>query len=217
VAYTYTEPTIFYEYAADVGRLAHERGLANVWVSNGYMADEMLAQALPAGGPPLIDAANVDLKAFRDEFYRQQCGARLAPVLDSLRTLKARGVWLEVTTLVIPGLNDGDGELGEIAAFVRDELGADTPWHVSRFHPTYRLVDRPPTPPATVRRAWEIGREAGVRYVYGGNLPAGDGEDTFCPQCGAAVIRRRGFAISAYRLRSGACPQCGTPVAGVGL
>jgi pyruvate formate lyase activating enzyme len=217
IAYTYTEPTVFYEYAADVARLARERGLANVWVSNGYMSAEMLDQALPAGGAPLIDAANVDLKAFREAFYRAQCGARLAPVLDSLRALKARGVWLEVTTLVIPGLNDSEEELGEIAAFVRDELGAETPWHVSRFHPTYRLTDRPPTPPATVRRAWEIGREAGLAYVYMGNLPGEDGEDTRCPACGATVIYRRGFAVSDNRLRGGACPECGAPVAGVGV
>lgn len=217
IAYTYTEPTIFFEFTYDTGRLAHERGIANVYVSNGFMTTEMLDLVTSPDGPPLLDAANIDLKAFTDTFYRQQCGARLQPVLDSLVRMKQRGVWLEVTTLIIPGLNDSDGELREIAAFVHDELSADTPWHVSRFYPTYRLLDRPPTPVATLLRAREIGLEAGLQYVYTGNIPGQGGEDTVCPQCGATVIRRTGFAVRANRAAGGRCAECGAPIAGVGL
>jgi pyruvate formate lyase activating enzyme len=217
IAYTYTEPTIFFEYSYDVGRLAHEQGLANIYVTNGYMSREMLDLAAPPDEPPLIDAANVDLKAFTDAFYREQCGARLQPVLESLKTLKARGVWLEVTTLVIPGLNDSDAELGEIARFLAQELGADTPWHVSRFHPTYRLTDRPPTPVSAVLRARDIGLEAGLRYVYTGNVPGAGGEDTLCPACGETVITRTGFAVRRSQASGGECAICGVAIAGVGL
>ncbi len=215
ISYTYTEPTIFFEYAHDVGRLAREQGIANVYVTNGYMTPEMLDVALPPGEPPLIDAANVDLKAFRDGFYRQECGAHLQPVLDALKTLKERGVWVEVTTLVIPGRNDSEEELRDIARFVAGDLGADTPWHISRFHPTYRLTDAPPTPVSTLVRAREIGREEGLRFVYVGNVPGHDGENTYCPQCGERVIGRQGFRIGQTDLREGACAHCGAAIAGV--
>ncbi|MHB0856466.1 MAG: AmmeMemoRadiSam system radical SAM enzyme [Anaerolineae bacterium] len=217
IAYTYTEPTIFFEYAYDTGRLAHAAGVANVYVSNGYMTSEMLDLAAPVGEPPLIDAANIDLKAFRDSFYRRACGASLQPVLDSLVRLRERGVWLEVTTLIIPGLNDSDEELRDIAGFLVDKLGADTPWHVSRFHPTYKLTDRPPTPPTTVMRARNIGLEAGLRYVYVGNIPGSDGENTSCPGCGRIVIQRMGFRVLHNDAQGGTCRHCGTPLAGVGL
>jgi len=193
IAYTYTEPT------------------------NGYMSPEMLEMVTSPDDPPLIDAANVDLKAFRDAFYRQQCGATLQPVLDSLRTMKDRGVWLEVTTLIIPGLNDSDEELGDIAQFVATELGVETPWHVSRFHPTYKLTDRAPTPVDTLHRARQIGIAAGLRYVYEGNVFSDGGEDTLCPQCGEVVIRRTGFVVSSRHVREGACAYCGTKLDGVGL
>jgi pyruvate formate lyase activating enzyme len=215
IAYTYTEPTVFFETTYDIARLAHAQGLASVYVSNGYMSSEMLDLICWADAPPLIDAANIDLKSFRDAFYRRQCGATLQPVLDNLKTLVARGVWVEVTTLVIPELNDSDEELGDIAAFVRDELGPETPWHVSRFHPTYRLMDRLPTPIETVQRAWEIGRAAGLHYVYQGNVPSGAGEDTHCPQCGAPVVRRSGFTVRELALAHGACAVCGAAIAGV--
>lgn len=217
ISYTYTEPTIFFEYTYDVGRLAHERGLANVYVSNGYMTPEMLDLVTSEEAAPLLDAANIDLKAFTDAFYRQECGARLAPVLENLRTLKRRGVWLEVTTLIIPTRNDDEGELRDIARFIATDLGADTPWHVTRFHPTFRLTDAPPTPPATLLRAREIGLEEGLQFVYVGNVPGSDGEDTLCPRCGRVVIGRRGFQVTARHLRSGACAHCGEPIAGVGL
>jgi pyruvate formate lyase activating enzyme len=217
IAYTYSEPTIFFEYAYDIGLLAHQAGIANVWVSNGFMTPEMLEMMTSSDGPPLIDAANVDLKAFRDDFYRQECGARLQPVLDTLKLMKKRRVWLEVTTLLIPGLNDSDTELNDIAQFITTELGADTPWHVSRFHPSYRMTDRPPTPVSTIHRARELGLQAGLHYVYEGNVPDGVGEDTLCPQCQRTVIRRLGFAILDNQAHGGVCGHCGASISGIGL
>jgi len=217
ISYTYTEPTVFFEYNYDVARLAHQDRLANVYVTNGYMTPEMLEMVTSPSGPPLIDAANVDLKAFRDEFYRHECGGSLQPVLDSLKMMKQRRIWVEVTTLVIPMLNDSDGELREIAEFIVKELGPETPWHVSRFHPTYRMMDRPPTPASSVRRAREIGLAAGLRYVYEGNVPTTGGEDTFCPGCNNAVIRRSGFDVLRHEARDGRCPHCGTKIEGLGL
>ncbi len=212
IAYTYTEPTVFFEYAYDLSLLAHETGLANVFVTNGYMTPEMLEAY-----HPYLDAANVDLKSFRDDFYRHLCGARLQPVLDSLRRLKALGVWLEVTTLVISGYNDDPAELRDLAAFIAGELGPATPWHVSRFHPAYRLVTAPPTPAATLLRAHDIGREAGLHYVYVGNLPSAAGENTVCPACGQTVIERHGFRVTARHTRNGTCSHCGAAIDGVGM
>lgn len=217
IAYTYTEPTIYFEYSYDTARLAHRAGIANVYVTNGYMSGEMLDMVTSPSDPPLIDAANVDLKAFRDMFYRRQCGASLQPVLDSLISMKARGIWVEVTTLLIPGLNDSQEELADLAGFIATELGVETPWHVSRFHPTYRLTDRPPTPVSTIRRAREIGLEAGLHYVYEGNVAGGGGEDTFCPRCGEVAIQRRGYTILANRAQGGICAHCGGEIEGVGL
>lgn len=217
IAYTYTEPTVFFEYTYDIAQLAHRAGIANVYVTNGYMSPEMLEMVTSPTEPPLIDAANVDLKAFRDDFYRRQCGASLQPVLDSLKMMKARRMWVEVTTLVIPGLNDSDGELNDIAQFIARELGPETPWHVSRFHPAYKLVDRPSTPVSTLHRAREIGLEAGLRYVYEGNVPGSGGENTICPQCGEVAIHRMGFDIRDNRARGGVCVHCGAKIDGVGL
>ncbi|MGC9347716.1 MAG: AmmeMemoRadiSam system radical SAM enzyme [Anaerolineae bacterium] len=211
IAYTYTEPTIFFEYAYDTARLAHEAGLSNIYVTNGYMTEEMLETF-----DPYLDAANVDLKAFRDETYRKYVGARLQPVLDAMKVMKRLGVWLEVTTLVIPGINDEEGELREAAQFVAEELGVETPWHISRFHPAYKMTDVPPTPIETLRRAQEIGLEAGLRYVYVGNV-AGEA-NTFCHKCGKLLIRRSGYWILENHVQpDGRCPECGTVVAGVGM
>ncbi len=211
IAYTYTEPTIFFEYSYDTAKLAREREIANLYVTNGYMTAEMLDKM-----HPYLDAANVDLKAFRDEVYREYVGARLQPVLDSLRKMKELGIWLEVTTLVIPDINDDPDALREAAHFVAEELGPETPWHISRFHPTYKLTDTPPTPAETLRRAQEIGKEAGLRYVYVGNLP---GEaNTVCHECGELLIRRYGYQIRENHVAEGdRCPNCDTPVAGVGM
>jgi pyruvate formate lyase activating enzyme len=211
IAYTYTEPTIFFEYAYDTAVLAHEAGLANVYVTNGYMTEEMLDAF-----DPYLDAANVDLKAFRDETYRKYVGGRLQSVLDSLQAMKRLGVWVEVTTLVIPGINDDPAELEDAARFVVDELGAQTPWHISRFFPTYQMTDVPPTPVATLEQARDIGLDAGLRYVYVGNVPGE--ETTFCHNCGRLLIRRAGYWILENRVRpDSTCPACGAVLAGVGM
>jgi pyruvate formate lyase activating enzyme len=211
IAYTYTEPTIFFEYAYDTARLAREEGIANIYVTNGFMTDEMLDAF-----DPCLDAANVDLKAFRDETYRRYVGGRLQPVLDSLKKMKALGVWVEVTTLVVPGINDDQEELRDAARFVAQELGPETPWHISRFYPGCRMTYVPPTPIATLRRAEELGREEGLRYVFVGNIP---GEaNTECHVCGELLVRRSGYRILANRITAdGVCPSCGTPVAGHGM
>jgi len=223
IAYTYTEPSVFFEYTYDTARLAHAAGLANIYVTNGYMTEEMLETFNPprpprngGGHDPYLDAANVDLKAFRDETYRKYVGARLQPVLDSLKVMKRLGVWVEVTTLVVPGVNDDPAELQDAAHFVAEELGVETPWHISRFFPNYEMTGVPPTPISTLRRAREIGLEAGLRYVYVGNVP---GEaNTLCHGCGRLLIRRSGYWILENDVRSdGSCPDCGTPVAGVGM
>ncbi len=217
IAYTYTEPTVFYEYSLDICRLAHEAGIANVYVSNGYMTSEMLETVTSPGEPPLLDAANIDLKAFRDTFYRSQCGAHLQPVLDALKLMKARNVWLEVTTLLIPTLNDSEEELRDLVRFIASELGPETPWHVSRFYPTYKLMHLPHTPEKTLRRAREIGLEEGLLYVYEGNVPGSGREDTVCPKCGRTVIERSGFAVMTNHALGGVCTHCGATVHGVGL
>jgi pyruvate formate lyase activating enzyme len=219
IAYTYTEPTIFFEYSYDIARLACEAGIASIYVTNGYMTGQMLDLFAGVGQDrdPWLHAANVDLKAFRDGTYKNVCGARLQPVLDSLVKMKALGIWVEVTTLVVPGMNDSEDELREIARFLAAELGPGTPWHVSRFHPDYHMHDRRATPPGTLRRAYELGREAGLHYVYVGNLPGAHLEDTHCPHCGQVVIGRRGFQVIHSDIQRGRCAHCGTPVAGVGM
>jgi pyruvate formate lyase activating enzyme len=211
ISYTYTEPTIYYEYARDTARLASRAGLKNVFVTNGYMTAETLVDI---DGD--LHAANVDLKSFSDDFYRTTVGARLKPVLDSIRRLWGMGVWVEVTTLVIPGRNDGDDELRSLASFVAS-VSPDIPWHVSRFHPTYRLLDVPPTPLTSVEKALRIGREEGLLYVYGGNVPGHSSESTACPGCGAALIERQGFRIRTDVVNHGRCPRCGRGIAGVGI
>ena len=212
IAYTYTEPTIFFEYAQDIAMLAEAQGLKNVFVTNGYMSTEALQSI-----HPLLHGANVDLKAFREAFYQKQCGAKLAPVLKTLKTMKEMGVWLEITTLIIPTLNDSKEELRELATFILQELGPETPWHISRFHPTFRLTDLPVTPVKTLQQAWEIGREVGLHYVYTGNVPGDQGEKTYCHHCGHLLLDRFGFTILKNELDQGCCPQCHQPLAGVGL
>ncbi|MBV5341323.1 MAG: AmmeMemoRadiSam system radical SAM enzyme [Deltaproteobacteria bacterium] len=212
ISYTYTEPTIFYEFAYDTARLAHEAGLKNVFVTNGYITREALATIAP-----FLDAANIDLKGFSKGFYRDIVRARLSEVLDSIIEYRKQGIWLELTTLVIPGLNDSDSELQGIAEFIVTNLGVDTPWHVSQFYPTYKLTDLPRTPVATLRRARDIGLAAGLRYVYEGNVPGEGGENTYCPSCSALLIKRYGYVIENARISNGACPDCGAAIAGIGL
>lgn len=209
IAYTYTEPTVFFEFSYDTAVIARDAGLKNVIVTNGYMTTD----ALELIGP-YIDAANVDLKAFREDFYLMRCGAHLQPVLDNLKKMKELGIWVEVTTLLIPGVNDGDEELGNLVGFV-SSLGEETPWHISRFHPRYRMTTLPPTPAASIHRAARIGTTCGLKYVYSGNMPGDPGENTTCVRCGKLLIRRRGFAVEQLNLDGSVCPRCGTPLEGI--
>jgi len=212
IAYTYTEPTVFFEYAVDIARLAQTAGIANVIVTNGFMTSEMLDLFAPC-----LDAANVDLKAFRDDTYREYAGASLQPVLDTLVRLRQTKVWVEVTTLVIPEINDDPGELRALAEFISTELGPETPWHISRFFPHHRMSAVPPTPVPTLERARDTGREAGLHYVYFGNLRTRGSEDTLCPGCGCTLVERHGYGVLVSRLAAGQCTRCGTRIAGVGM
>lgn len=212
VAYTYTEPTIFYEYALETATLARDAGLLNLFVSNGYIERAPLERIAP-----VLDAANIDLKGFNPTVHRELTGADLNGVLEGLRDYRRLGIWLEVTTLVIPTINDSDAELQAIARFIRDELGAETPWHVTAFFPTYQLLDRPPTPPTTVRHARDIGLAEGLQHVYSGNLPDADGESTRCANCGSVIVVRHGYHVGAIALTAGKCDACGTPLVGLGL
>jgi pyruvate formate lyase activating enzyme len=209
ISYTYTEPTIFMEFALDTAHLAKAQGIRNVFVSNGFMTEES-ATAMAE----VIEGDNIDLKSFQDDFYRKICKARLQPVLDNIQRLKRLGVWLEVTTLVIPGLNDSEEELTEIAQFIKG-VGPEIPWHVSAFHPTHQMLDRPRTPAATLLKARDIGLEAGLRYVYTGNMPGQGGENTYCYSCGELVIERLGYAIKGFILQDGKCPKCQAAIDGV--
>ncbi len=208
ISYTYTEPTIFFEYAYDTAHLARNAGLANVFVTNGYMTAEALRTI-----QPFLDAANVDLKSFRDETYKKICGARIQPVLDSIRLMHELGIWVEVTTLVVPDLNDGDQELGDIARFIAS-VSPEVPWHISRFHPDYEYDQAPATPLETLRRACLLGKKAGLKYIYIGNV-GGESENTDCLQCSKVLLRRSGFSIKENKVREGKCSFCGAPVAGV--
>jgi len=211
ISYTYTEPTIFFEYAYETARLASEKGIKNVFVTNGYMTPEALDAIHPH-----LHAANVDLKAFDDKTYRRIMGAKLQPVLDSIAKMHSQGVWVEVTTLVIPTVNDSDEELGEIADFIAS-LSPSIPWHVSRFHPDYHMTHLPPTPVEALARAIRIGKERGLRYVYAGNVPGHAGENTVCHSCGITLIERFGFHVTRNDVRNGRCPNCGAAVDGVDL
>ncbi|TRO80325.1 AmmeMemoRadiSam system radical SAM enzyme [Trichloromonas acetexigens] len=210
ISYTYTEPTIFYEYTYDTALLAHEKGLGNIWVSNGYTSTAALERIAP-----VLDAVNVDLKGFTEKFYHEVAGATLSGVLATLRDYRRLGIWLEITTLIIPGGNDSDEELAAIARFIAEELGDQIPWHVTAFYPTYKMLDHPPTPTATLRRARQIGLEAGLKHVYVGNVPDAIGENTYCPTCGELLIERHGFRLGEIHLEHGACGKCRTPLTGV--
>ncbi|MBI1987717.1 MAG: AmmeMemoRadiSam system radical SAM enzyme [Nitrospinae bacterium] len=212
ISYTYTEPTIYFELAFETARLAHQQGgISNLFVTNGYMTAQALEMIRP-----YLDAANVDLKGFDDLKYRQLYGGHLQPVLDSIRRMREAGIWVEVTTLIIPGHNDSPEELREIARFLKG-VGAEIPWHLSAFHPTYRLTDRPRTPLQSLHRAREIGLGEGLRYVYTGNAPGDAYEDTYCYRCGSRLVDRWGFQVRQYSIKDGKCPDCGAAVDGIGL
>jgi pyruvate formate lyase activating enzyme len=210
IAYTYTEPTVFFEYALDTAIAAKEQGLLNIFVTNGYVSHAAIDRIRP-----YLDACNVDLKSFSEDFYRRLTGARLAPVLKALEHLREAGIWIEVTTLLIPGFNDSDDELAAMAGFLVGRLGPDTPWHVSRFFPHHRMATTPATPISRLRRAAVLGAEAGLRYIYIGNAPGEAGEDTICPTCGETVVRRVGFRVVSNLLRDGSCPTCKLEIPGI--
>jgi len=209
IAYTYTEPTIFFEYALDTAKLASLEGIKSAFVTNGYITPEALKAI-----KPYLDAANIDLKSLSDDFYKKICGARLQPILDSIRLYRELGIWIEITTLVIPTYNDSEEEIKGIARFIL-ELGADVPWHISQYYPTYKLNDQPRTPVETLVKARKIGLDMGLRYVYVGNVPAGEGEHTYCYRCGKLLIGRTGFSITEYHVKDGKCSNCGARTDGI--
>jgi pyruvate formate lyase activating enzyme len=211
IAYTYTEPTIFFEYAYDTAKLAHEQGIKNVFVTNGYTSSEAIKAIAP-----FLDAANIDLKGFSEDFYHKICGARLQPILDNIKLYKELGIWIEVTTLIIPGYSDDESQLREIAEFIKS-VGEDIPWHITAFYPAFKLQDVPSTPIESLRSDRKIGMDVGLRYVYEGNVPGEGGENTYCYNCGKLIIGRYGFEIRANKLINGSCPNCMTHIDGVGL
>lgn len=207
IAYTYTEPTVFYEFTRDTAVLAKEAGLRNIYVSNGYMSQTVITEMIA-----WLDAANIDLKAFSDGVYHKLTGAHLEPVLESCRALRKAGVWLEITTLLIPGVNDDETQLREMASFVAEELGPDTPWHLSRYFPQYRST-APVTPLSSLELAEQIGREVGLHFIYPGNLHGR--VETRCPSCGHTLISRQDYDLQKFDIVNGACPSCQTKIAGV--
>ncbi|MCX8026745.1 MAG: AmmeMemoRadiSam system radical SAM enzyme [Thermodesulfovibrionales bacterium] len=210
ISYTYSEPTVFFEFAYDTAVIAKQKGIKNVFVSNGYntsLATHKIA--------PYLDANNIDLKG-DDDFYKNVCGAKLQPVLDTIRLMKEKGVWVEVTTLIIPNMNDDDEFLYWVADFIKS-IDVNMPWHITRFHPTHKLLNQPPTPLKTLIKARQIGIDAGLHYVYTGNVPGFEGEHTYCPGCKKVVIERMGFSIGNVNMRSGRCNYCGYEIAGVGM
>lgn len=209
IAYTYTEPTVYFETALETSKIASREGLKNVFVTNGFMSEQALNTITP-----YLAAANVDLKSFSDAFYKRECGARLQPVLDTLKRMKEKGIWVEITTLLIPELNDSPEELKEIAGFIFG-LGSETPWHISRFHPQYKMLNRTATPVKSLHRACEIGKEAGLNYVYSGNVPGDQGENTYCSNCSMLLIHRYGYRIIDNKLTGDLCPACGKKLEGI--
>jgi len=211
VAYTYNEPTIFMEYALETMKLARKKGLKNVWVSNGFMSNQTLDAILP-----YLDAVNVDIKSFDDQFYRKICGARLKPVLENCRRLVKEKVWLEITTLLIPKLSDEENMLEKIARFIKEDLGVFVPWHVSAFSGTisWKLKNWPDTPITKLKKACAIGKKIGLQYVYAGNIWEDELVNTYCPQCGKVIIKRIGYLVECLN-KKGKCLNCGRIMEGV--
>lgn len=209
IAYTYTEPTIFFEYSFDVARQAKKAGLKNVYVTNGFMTPEMLEMMAP-----YLDAANVDIKAFRDETYRKYMGGRLEPVLESCKRMKSLGIWLEITTLIVPEINDDPEELKDLATFILKELGPETPWHLSRFYPQYKLTDRGATNGNLLDETKYMGETLGLYYIYEGNVQGSN--NMVCRVCGQDLILRHGYTVQIKGLDAdGICTACGTPFDGI--
>ena len=210
IAYTYSEPVIFYEYMHDTAALARRHGVGSVMISNGYIQEKPLRQLCQH-----LTAVKIDFKAFTEKFYRETCAGELKPVLDTLKLLKQIGIWFEMVILVIPTLNDSPDEIRRMSEWVVEHLGPDVPMHFTRFHPTYRITNLPATPVSTLEQSRQIALEAGVHYVYAGNVQMHPGENTYCHGCKAELIRRVGFRIAYNRIKDGHCPKCGTAIPGV--
>jgi pyruvate formate lyase activating enzyme len=208
ISYTYTEPTVYFELAYDTSVLAKKNNLKNVFVTNGFMTKEALDMIAP-----YLDAANVDLKSFSDEFYKKYIGGRLTPVLENIKYMKKLSIWVEVTTLLIPGLNDSVDELTQIAKFLK-EINKNIPWHISAYYPQYKS-NIPPTSFDSIKKAVEIGKSIGLSYVYGGNVAFSDLEDTVCPNCQNILIKRKGFSILKNNVNNGSCNSCGYKIDGI--
>jgi pyruvate formate lyase activating enzyme len=213
IAYTYSEPTVFMELAADVGKIAKQKGLANVFVSNGFMTKEAIDFA-----SGWLDGINVDLKAFSEDYYENLCKAKLNPVLETIDYIANHTkIWMEITTLVVPGQNDSDVELKQIAEFLVNTAGPNIPWHISRFHPQYKLSNSQPTPVSTLERAYDIGKGAGLKYIYIGNMQTKTGENTYCPKCKELLIEREGFYLTKKTIKNSCCPVCNEKIMGFKL
>lgn len=209
IAYTYNEPSIFFEYAYDTAKLANKKGIKNVFVTNGYETEEALKLI-----KPYLNAMNIDLKSFNDDFYKKICKARLQPVLDTIKLAHKLGIWIEITTLIIPGKNDSDEELRQIANFILS-IDKNIPWHITAFHPDYNMTDIPSTSLNTIQKAYNIGKKAGLNYVYVGNISDDEHSSTYCPNCNALLIKRSGYSISIENIKNGKCLKCNEKIAGV--
>jgi pyruvate formate lyase activating enzyme len=210
IAYTYSEPVVFYEYMHDVAALARQQGIGSVMISNGYIQEKPLRQLCKQ-----LTAIKIDLKAFTEQFYRDMCAGELKPVLATLEVLKSTGIWFELVVLIVPTLNDSADEIKQMAEWVVKHLGPDVPMHFTRFHPTYRVTNLPQTPVATLEACRKLALDAGVRYVYAGNVPGHPSENTYCHGCQKQLIRRVGFQVAANEIKNGKCPKCGVTVPGV--
>lgn len=212
IACTYTEPTIYFEYAFDIAQKAAEFGVKTVFVSNGFTNPKPIEKIAP-----FLSAANIDLKGWDEQFYRDVCGGELKSVLNTLKLMKKLGIFVEVTTLLVTGYVDNEKTLREIAQFILNELGPETPWHISRFYPNYHYRDVQPTSSNIIKKAREIGLTAGLRYVYSGNVPGDEGESTYCYSCGEKLIARYGYHIEYNKITDNKCPACGAEIDGIGL
>jgi pyruvate formate lyase activating enzyme len=210
IACTYSEPIVFYEYMYDIAVEGRRRGIGTVMISNGYIERQPMNELLS-----LLNGVKIDLKAFQDRFYRDTCGGALRPVLDTLRLIRQRNVWLEIVVLIVPTLNDSEREIRAMARWLLQELGPDVPLHFSRYHPTYQLTNLPPTPVREIETLRQIALDVGLRYVYLGNVPGHPGEDTECHACHHTLLGRDGYVLRYNRLRDGCCPECGARIPGV--
>ena len=211
IAYTYTEPTVFLEYALETMKIAKKNRLKNVWVSNGFMSDQALDLIIPH-----LDAINIDIKFFNDKSYRLNCGASLRPILENCQRIIKEGVWLEITTLIIPTLSDNEKMLSQIAEFIKNKLGDFVPWHISAFSGaiSWKLRNLPDTPLEVIKNAYKIGKDMGLKYVYGGNILDPEIENTYCTKCGKITIKRIAYNID-VKMRNGKCADCGNFIEGV--